>query len=493
MLDDHKNIDRIFGDVLEDFEEDISSHVWENLSQELDNKRKKKVVLYLQRLAACAAIFLAFFGGYWFSLSMNENKFQQNNLISNNNINKKINITPDSKIEISTLDNKGKIVDNKKDNNIKIFIKDNENTQSIPKSENKKQLQEENDFKLNYQIFEEKKDVRYAVIDNKKEEKNKNTVIQIIKIKKSKKQIFKNILNSPSAFERILANTSNNKPKSFENKVDEPKFILPKFSNDDNDNTKICVNTQKDSRWKIGGDFSPTYNFRDLNNSQTEINSMTKGELSRREIVIPHNYNRTEEALTAYAGGLSLEYRLLKYLSVSSGLYYSQGGQTIESTWVEFYGVNKDKMEVYTANTSVGSVDFSARLNNKSGLNNNTMNLKMTQKYEYIEIPLTLKFGLFDRKFGVNLLGGISANFLVGNKVFVEENDKKRMIGHTDGLKSFVWNSIIGIGLEYSLSKYMKIHIQPTFKQSITPISQHENVQAYAYSFGIYSGLNFAF
>ena len=47
------------------------------------------------------------------------------------------------------------------------------------------------------------------------------------------------------------------------------------------------------------------------------------------------------------------------------------------------------------------------------------------QHFEYLEIPMLLRYRVVDRRVGLNLLGGLSTNFLVGSNVYFQENGNR--------------------------------------------------------------------
>lgn len=120
-------------------------------------------------------------------------------------------------------------------------------------------------------------------------------------------------------------------------------------------------------------------------------------------------------------------------------------------------------------------------------------NAKLIQNFEYLEIPLYLRYTLFDSKFDVQMIGGFSTNLLVGNKAFVENSSGRSLVGKTQDMESMNYSSTLGIGVKYDLSKRVSINVEPRIKYYLNSLSSNSSVNYKPYSIGVFTGLSYEF
>ncbi len=253
------------------------------------------------------------------------------------------------------------------------------------------------------------------------------------------------------------------------------------------------------NRWAIGTQVSPMYSYRSL---ETQNESMA----------LADNFNQSESGTMAYSGGVNVNYSPLKRLSLQSGVYYSRYGMNVDNAYV-FENLTADagsNTKFYSINNSSGTIDIE---NNPSvdyvtnkGDRKNHMNFadvsetdlqvnsgEIIQSFEYIEVPLILRYRLIDRKIGFNFLGGLSTNLLVGSNTYYHGNGDREKIGKTTDIKPFNYSSIVGLGLDYAISQHLNINLEPTFRYYLNSINQSSVIRSYPYSIGIFTGLRYNF
>jgi hypothetical protein len=116
----------------------------------------------------------------------------------------------------------------------------------------------------------------------------------------------------------------------------------------------------------------------------------------------------------------------------------------------------------------------------------------MVQQLGYIEVPLELNYAVVDKRFGVDLIGGVSSLFLVDNAVLLESNDLVTEVGEANNINSMNFSANVGMGLNYKFSPKIQINVEPVFKYQLNTFS---NVSGSfrPYSIGVYSGFSFRF
>jgi len=119
-------------------------------------------------------------------------------------------------------------------------------------------------------------------------------------------------------------------------------------------------------------------------------------------------------------------------------------------------------------------------------------NAELIQNLSYYEVPLELKYALLNKRFGVNMIGGISTLFLSDNEISVQDGTFKDVLGEANNLNSVSFSTNIGLGFDYKISKRLKFNVEPMFKYQLNPYSD-SSVDFKPYYFGVYSGLSFKF
>jgi hypothetical protein len=252
-------------------------------------------------------------------------------------------------------------------------------------------------------------------------------------------------------------------------------------------------------RWLVGAQVSPEY-------------SNSRGSQSQ---VYASNMLNASSNLVDLGGGISVEYKKGKRWSLQSGVYYSGLGQSSGNSG------NKN-MEA-----SLGSNYFNTVVNldassNRMSLNSNAgvIELKKVpsgmvlgtsledktlassvivsptnfiQNFEYIEIPLYLRYTLIDARFDVVMLGGFSSNVLVGNQIFVEDNSGKSLVGKTKDMEALNYSGTLGMGFKYGLSKRIFLNVEPRMKYYLNSLNSNSSVTYKPYTFGVFTGLSYEF
>jgi len=120
-------------------------------------------------------------------------------------------------------------------------------------------------------------------------------------------------------------------------------------------------------------------------------------------------------------------------------------------------------------------------------------NARFIQNFDYIEIPLYLRYTLLDSKFDVEMLGGFSSNLLVGNQTFMESNAGKSRIGSTRDMETMNYSGTLGLGLKYGLTKRVSLNVEPRVKYFLNSLNSNASVTYKPYTIGVFTGLSYEF
>jgi len=255
--------------------------------------------------------------------------------------------------------------------------------------------------------------------------------------------------------------------------------------------------------WLVGAQVSPEY-------------SNARGSQSQ---VYASNMLNASSNLVDLGGGISVEYKKGKRWSLQSGVYYSGLGQ---SSGNSSNSGGKDLQYAVNGSNYFNTVVNLDASSNRMSLNSNAgvIELKKVpsgmvlgtsledktlassvivsptnfiQNFEYIEIPLYLRYTLIDARFDVVMLGGFSSNVLVGNQIFVEDNSGKSLVGKTKDMEALNYSGTLGMGFKYGLSKRIFLNVEPRMKYYLNSLNSNSSVTYKPYTFGVFTGLSYEF
>jgi hypothetical protein len=270
------------------------------------------------------------------------------------------------------------------------------------------------------------------------------------------------------------------------------------------DVTNISTRPRPRNRWEITGQFAPMYSYRAISSVPNGTNKS--------------DFDDAESPLLAYSGGITVAYRVFDRLSVQTGVFYAQMGQSINSvTPVANMYVTLSSNNSYTKNfvrTSSGSVTVPSNIKSdvnttyapyfnaeSQSVSTNTIaanvsspaKYRLVERIDYVEIPLMLRYKIIDRKLNFYVLGGMSTNVLVNNNVFVDNGSELVKGGSILMARPVNYSSTLGLGIDCQIAGNLLVSIEPSFKyylQSYTPSSQ---ISSNPYSFGLFTGIIYRF
>jgi hypothetical protein len=242
--------------------------------------------------------------------------------------------------------------------------------------------------------------------------------------------------------------------------------------------------------WSIGGQLSPSYSYRTLNGEAYN---------TPKEKVGAEYFNETESGIMSVGGGISLDYQLGARLTLASGFYLSRIGQQNESVLAfnDPDGHGMYKLASSTGSVSINPVQFTKVLADQAASSKDEIpgdyiaSSNFVQNLDYLEVPLVLKYRLLDKRFAINLLGGISPGILVNNHSYFEFEGQKLQTGTTEDIQPMIYNSVLGIGMEYAISRKVSVNLAPSFKYSLTPINTSNNLGYHPYSLSWFTGVSY--
>ena len=241
---------------------------------------------------------------------------------------------------------------------------------------------------------------------------------------------------------------------------------------------------EKRSKWAISTNASPVY-----------FNSLAEGS-SIDEQFNSNSKNYTTTLSYGIAGSYAINDKLSLKTGVNSiNLSYNTNDVLFESRMREV----DNNIPTISRNANASNMVFSSKngtINEISGdvenvvIDNNIGALK--QNISYIEVPLELSYKLIDKKFGVEIIGGMSTLFLNQNNISLVTNGLEMEVGSANNLNNIHFSSNVGLGFKYSFWKSFNANFQPMFKYQINTFNQNSG-NFKPYFIGLYSGISFSF
>jgi hypothetical protein len=244
--------------------------------------------------------------------------------------------------------------------------------------------------------------------------------------------------------------------------------------------------------WSAGGSFSPVYAYRNISIQAEELPPGTIPEESY--------YNDGEDPLYSWSGGLDLAYDFSGRLGFQTGAYLSNLGMV--SPEVIAYESEGSK-DIYKISSSTGIIDVKLHelptefvdnsVRRDSATNTLYIDSEVYQLFSYVEVPLVLNYRILNKRLGLQLNGGLSPGIMTNNETYFHYEGDRIDLDRSGQFYSMIYNSVVGFGFRYSITKQLSITLDPTFKYSLNSIRKDHSIGYHPYSFSVFTGLRLAF
>ena len=547
-MKDHKNIERLFQEKFKDFEAIPPQESWNIIASRLNEKKKKKRIIPIWfQLSGIAASFIIIGALIWnFQSNQNTNSPNNSNETvvvgvdnsnskdkkSNTDFNNNETLRPEKNIENSennTIKFDSKRIDFEKSNPIvisneksNIRYKDKKNNSFESKNtldtKNKKRYPNYNNKESNHEIVANSKAKR-----NKSSKKNLFLETDLIATTKKNKNSKlnpnhntttskKGLINSDkinSFFDKTetntnYVNTSNdslaNQTKDTitavlalsENIIINDSTLVAKISPEINPleellkekeagKNEVEKEKEKRNRWAVSTNASPVY-----------FNSISEG--SSLDSQFSKN---SKEFETTMSYGIGAVYQISNKFSFKTGVntltFNYNTDNVLFNTRLNSVTNN---IKTLDRNSNSENLAFSA-INSKSDLGDALILLteskgSIKQELSYVEVPLELSYKILDKKFGIDLIGGVSTLFLNANSISLISDGMEMNIGKANNLNDIHFSSNVGLGFKYNFWKSFNANFQPMFKYQINTFSENSG-NFKPYFIGLYTGVSFSF
>jgi hypothetical protein len=103
-----------------------------------------------------------------------------------------------------------------------------------------------------------------------------------------------------------------------------------------------------------------------------------------------------------------------------------------------------------------------------------------------------MSYTLLDKKFSIEVVGGLSTLFLNQNEIYLESAGLKMDIGEATNLNDIHFSGNIGLGFKYGILKNLEAKVEPVFKYQMNTYTT-DTGDFKPYFIGIYSGISYNF
>lgn len=466
-MNDKKNIDRFFQEQFKDFETPPNEQVWKNIKTELKKENKeRKIIPFWIKFPGIAATFLL--GILALNTLLNNNPDSQNGIVTAPEILKNSSESTDSIIE-----SKSKTLEIKKTPSV---------VEKIIKTEQKdgKEFTSTNQSEIN---SNKKKTQTNAVVSLQKNHPSlKQETTNTAEL--STKEIIgqRNNASNQTLEKEHLNGTENTKIAAIDSKKQELNSVespneLEEILKTKNEKETVVINSK--NKWQITPNIAAVY-----------LNSNSSG--SAIDPQFSENQKTTDNSISF---GVGVNYAVSKKVTLRSGINKLSLG----------YNTNNITYSTGLANNNLANINYTSdaliEIKNES---NSTMlsifeiNLQKTntgainQKMGYYEIPMEVSYAVLDKKFGINLIGGVSTLFLNKNKISLVSSETNITLGEARNLNQINFSTNVGVGFQYQIVKSFQINFEPMLKYQMNTFSGNSGNFKPIFV-GLYSGISYSF
>jgi len=478
MESQFEHIDQIFHYNLDNVEVKPAADAWENIMLQLNANKKKRRITYIRRIAAVFAFVITMLTGFFIATELGT---INTNITSTDRQNENLNLSTQRAGVNASPDYLTDQPINVTDDNISTDS-GNETTAQL---KNGKQLAtalngntKNKSFQSNTKFFTP------PVIDSSEVESPETTLKNNIA-----QSLDQPIIKQPGLSENMAENDG------ISNDIKNNNISL---ANDYLNNSNIYPEKKNNLKVKLSGVAAPIYAMASVENS-------TNNNLNQ---LLSNGEGTNNTSVSAYTAGVKVNIGHGKRFSVETGIMYASLSQTHEFDNFERKAValratksvdSQDRMinngnngpqqigpnQPQSASTLFETQEVVEITENTQTINNNL---------EYLEIPVSVKYKLIDRKLNLNFIGGMSTHLLIAGEQQISSSkgnsSSLNISAEVDPLK---YSSHVGLGLEYPLFNGLVFLVEPTVKYYLNDIESLGQTSVNPFALGLYTGVNLSF
>lgn len=496
------NIDDSFHSAYQQFEDDPSPGVWEEINAGLDKKDAesyKRRFINWKRVAIFLAVLLAGFVLYDSGILQTGAGYSVKKIITRKTI------TPsadEKKKEAKDQNSSFRRNETKEpyftDKEIANKKEDNKETAIAP-DDNKNKNTDQKDIAAPKNVNAVgAKDQPANKIDSQKNISAGGNINMLAKNKRTRSKIVNNKLTDKSSEliqPKQLPEEKMNSAGIVTAKTNQPEIaraintiVAPQLTNTrnslllkNNSNTSIKGISLFNAYWMLTGFVSyDRVNYKLDSDVPATINS-----IKHREVHEP-----------SYSGGLLATRQFRKKWVLQTGLIYSNTAIGISPQ--KIYALQDPAGDIaYKYITSSGYAYIKPGFGAPPAFGDSLAATEAKHTLQFLTVPVVIKYAIGKNKLSFIPGAGIEANFLTSAKLITEIEDASNretvFVNKLSGTKSFYWSMVADAELRYSLNKKFALSLRPVFRYAISPITENNVVETFPYSFGTGLGVAYKF
>lgn len=199
---------------------------------------------------------------------------------------------------------------------------------------------------------------------------------------------------------------------------------------------------------------------------------------------------------TTFSYGMGISYAVTDRLSVRTGVHSLNMKYRTDGI-VYYQSKEARSMENIRRNETGSSIQIEDKDSRVMAFNGASIVTQKTsgaisQQMGYIEVPTEVSYKVLNKKFGIEVIGGLSTLFLTQNDVSLISAQRDMKIGEASNLNNIHLSSNIGLGFKYSFSKSFEANMEPMFKYQINTYRNNAG-DFKPYYMGVYTGISYRF
>ncbi|MGV6830214.1 MAG: hypothetical protein ACWA5P_01470 [bacterium] len=525
-MSDKKHIDRLFQEKFKDFEVSPDPAVWDAISQKLDQKddKRRRIIPFWLKLGGIAAgLALLFIVGRGLFNNSDSNSSNQpqlveeevpvlpsnnnNNQLELNNLNDIIeddNLSESEQPEInletpneqeSVLKDNVEVVQsggNERSNNENKSLS-NTNRKNIINSTSQKDAAIVNNDKIpnvpldKKQLFNEKEDnllkdkvnnnLNNAVVGNNTQSDEQNA--ENLGIENTTIDQTKSVINSSEEAITNATTEETDKAEELENSIE--KAIAEQQQLEEENLVEDEEANRK--RWSVAPNVAPVY-FNTLGSGSSidgQFNSNSKSGNIDMSYGVAVNYELNKRLkVRAGVNQLNIGY------NTNNVIVYNNPEPLLETPTLKNVKMNNEgQMLSFLSGDDLNFAQV-------PGVVSQNISSSIDQELGFIEVPVELAYTLSNKKFGVDLIGGVSTLILNRNEIYGSLQGERTLLGEATNINKTSFSANLGVGLNYTVSEKVNLKLEPTFKYQLNTFTDTSgNFQPFV--FGVYTGFSFKF
>lgn len=464
------NMDKSIREKLESFSATPPPHLWNNIQGQMAAQKKRRRIAYMGWISAAAVVVFAFMAGWYFSNQSNE-------------------ILPDmveqelTKPEVKTTSPGKEPAQAPQEEEVLGFVASNEDNDKSEKATEK--------VVVDVSTISDESDLFTSA---KPETRESYSLLAKIEA----------LLGWDTAEQDLMHVPKKQTETDALSEADE-LLIAENVK-------KLEGNKEKENGWIVGAHVAPAYSSHSASHKETYSNNMQSSSSNGNGNV---------------GAGFSVQYKTNKRLKVESGVYYAKNGHEANSS-PSLFGFKNDADYLMAPELSTGAgiptysnavklssngiemnstagvinmrstpkgAEITSNLESLNGRYDNTLvaDGELSQVFEFIEVPLYLRYSILDKKLGVELMGGFNAGFVVGNNAYLDNQFGAQNIGKTEDISTVNVSGTVGVGLNYIVGKHFSLALEPRFNYYLNSINTSSDVDFRPYRVGLYTGIYYEF